>query len=344
MSGQTLDAIRETIPSPIRAASEIESRDVLFERLLRFIEAGLVSRQDASDLVLEKVIGDLQHPPQPGQGDAIARHAARWGRWATGDASPTSLQAAYTALDNAAVSSPWREELLLLWWSRLKGVDAESEVPVSRSTVRDLLELHGEEAAGVLDVWLKHGPDGPSDASAVIPERMKSDPPEAVLGVLRRLSDSLAPKERQAMLEPLFSALLKSDISEALLEAGGITEVSDEAVAGWLVGLYNEATNYEDRDKILQTWRAAEITSPAARRQLLREVLIPIAREGATSYDLARRRLDLAADPPHGLRTEIVSELIQAAPDEARLSQMRDKMVDVRLAEKKKSWWNRLGL
>lgn len=344
MATATLEAIQETIPSPITTAAEVEPRELLLRRLARFIDAGLVSEEDASDLVLRKVVGDLQHRPQPGQGDAIARHVAQWARWAAEHASVDVIRAAYEALLSGSVGSPWSEELSILWWSRLEGGGDVPELPVERRTVRDLVDSYRDDAAGLLDAWLRYGPDGASDLAAVLSEEVRTDPPEKILEVLRDVRDSLSAKEREAMLEQLVASHLRSDTANSVLEAAGIAEVRDEVVAEWLVRLYREATNYDDRDKILQMWRLSDVRSAPAKRQLLREVFVPIAREGATSYDLARRRLDLAADPPHGMRAEIVSELIQAAPDESRLAQMRDKMVDVGLAEKKKSWWNRLGL
>jgi len=108
----------------------------------------------------------------------------------------------------------------------------------------------------------------------------------------------------------------------------------DRPLAEAIAALAPQATNPEHRRRLLDLWEWLSPSSGPARKQLIQAVFLPIAASGTTGHELARKRLELVAKPPRGMKEEIVQALRRSAPDDQRRQTLERRLTQVGLAKK----------
>ena len=104
--------------------------------------------------------------------------------------------------------------------------------------------------------------------------------------------------------------------SDALLNAIGLKNIPDSDAASILVDRYKNSTSNTERQRVLDLWRAAQLTNDISRRQLLREVLIPFIQLNTQATRIALAFIPDLADPvPSSLRKPLADAVVTATKE-----------------------------
>ncbi|WP_369263544.1 hypothetical protein [Streptomyces sp. R35] len=113
-----------------------------------------------------------------------------------------------------------------------------------------------------------------------------------------------------------------SRIPHQTLAAAGWSVLPDAEAANLLTDRYSRTTRNPDRQAVLGLWKAASITTPAARVELIQRILIPMLEVGQGAADSALAYLPQLMDSvPRGVRTELRTAVAGASKRWQRLEQ-----------------------
>jgi DNA polymerase III delta prime subunit len=282
-----------------------------------------IARLVASELPVDASAGELA----PQVVDIAGRYAAQ--------ATTNALHEVLAAVGQGAwLQSPQRETLILIANGALPPADRGAALGVD-----DLVALrrdHGVDSYPAIGLWLAEHSPAAVDAVQLLAPWVSEGVPSAVAGAVRTYAENLSPAALTALAVLLTRDALHRAPSREVLASLRYDEADDQAIATELLALDGRASNFEGRKTILELWEALQPRHAPARKLLILDVLIPMLSHGAQTYDLVRRHLKLAADPPHGTKAQLVTALIDKAPDKKRRGKMEVRMSEVGLRARRK--------
>jgi KAP-like P-loop domain-containing protein len=316
------------------AADEFDNRVALARRLA---DVGLVSSEVVADAALTAAAQTVRPAIDPPEQPRVLESLRSVITWASREGGLDSLRAAREAL---VADDCWADELaqetMRLYVEA--GLDRFSE-SVDVPTLKQLhasIETHGAGFAEAAGVWVENFAASPRQAfRAIVP--YVANLPDELAAPLARYSKGLDSKERAELCKPAIERAFALDPSSEFFVAAQLPQANEDIVAESIIQLFGDADNAEKRETVLGIWQLLDPTEAGARRRLIREVFLPLAASGTQAHELARRRLELCANPPHGTKGELVDALVASAPDKKRAKKLANRMAEVGLIEKKKN-------
>jgi tetratricopeptide (TPR) repeat protein len=330
---KTSDVIQGAITEGSEGAG-IQERDRQLERTGVFAAAGIVDRKVLSSTTLDLIVKFVKQDLAAGtDADEAYSTLRRWAKAAVG-ADPEEIVAARAALGESTWLGSPRAEIL--------GVDLTASLPrghaertYAGSMLRELADSWGDDALPAVAVWLQELRPDPNEVREVIARWEQDSLPEVLAEPLAIYTEGLDGSELAELAAPSIERALEAEPSSAYLASVRLQEAEEARIVPLILKLGGEAGNQSEREIVLRMWTGLAPQEDALRRRLIREVLLPMAEEGAVAWDLVRRNLKLAVPPPHGTKQELVERLMQLAPDEERAKTMERRMVEVGLLPKK---------
>lgn len=126
-----------------------------------------------------------------------------------------------------------------------------------------------------------------------------------------RMRVSRAPDEAEGILSALIQGVPQNVPSRATLEALALDARLQQRAAEMLVERYEAAENNDDRECVLNAWRALAPNDDGARRVLIESVLLPLSQSSKGGHERVLRNLDLVESPPRGPITRLREGLTQ---------------------------------
>jgi len=338
--GSTAEAVVSTLTRRIdsEAASSELNQDVALAN--RLVAANMLDARSVSSGMLRAVAASVASPA-PAESEGVAHRLKEGIEVAAGDGEPEDLASLEAALgaEDCWMPSPDREIILVLTAARLARLGRPVEKPDVKQ-MRALTLQHGASFAAGAAAWLDSFASSTREVFTLVEPYISRPLPEALRSSLESYAESLSPLERTELCRPALERAFDIKPSQDFFRAAQLAAADEDATTDVLVSLYETVDNADERERVLSVWELMDPKSADARRRLIREIFLPLASTGATSFDLARRHLKLCANPPHGTKEQIREALARAAPDPKRAKQMTRRMVEVGLIkEKKEKGW-----
>jgi len=320
------------------AASDSEAaraQDEMLTLANRFASAGIASLAVLAPQVVSRFVTTLETPlPSIGPDDPVVRTLLRW---VPPFASLVTLDARVDLARAAAAASwlptPDRETLVLEVAAVQVARDGLTEAPITGEQLAALVEAHGPAADGALAVWLEAFGKRPREVVAALQPRADQEPGSKLADALITYT-ALDPDGAAEVSLALISRLKQAVPSVKLMRLLRGSAQDDEALAHTLTDAYEGADNNQRREDVLRIWKALPPSSDAARKRLIREVLLPCALGTKYGLEIALRYLPLADPAPHGTRGEIRRQLRQAARDREQRRRVEAGLVSIGLVKK----------
>ncbi len=198
---------------------------------------------------------------------------------------------------------PTREEnrLRLIFATAAKVRSLVIDESLDVETVLSYIAAHDQALDEEIGEWVALDPG--NAAIRQIIEAYAPRRPRALLDALARITADAEPQRRLALCKPFFDVR-----PDELLEALSFHRADQHAAADLLVARYKKATKNSEREQVLLLWRALRPTEDEPRRQLIKELMVPMATLNGEALDLVLREIDLARQPPRtksALRTAL---------------------------------------
>lgn len=337
-------AVTATLARRIDSETAADELDGEFALAKHLVSVRLLDGRNAAGAMLQAVAASAAAPPPPLAPEVVAGRLLRWTQATAPEADDEGVAAADAAVRSGEcwVPSPQRDVMRIVIAAALIRVGRPAERPAA-DQIRTLVDQHGSAFGSGVAAWLEHFAVSPEDAFLVLEPYVSQSLPAELREAVQRFAERLGATELAELCRPAIERAFEIRPSADFLRAAQLAAADEDAIADALIRLFGGADNFEHRERVLSIWEVLDPKTPDARRRLVREVFLPLASGGATSFDLARRHLKLCADPPHGTKEQILDGLAAAAPDEKRAKQMRARMVEVGLIQekKRKSWLRR---
>jgi hypothetical protein len=319
-SGSVAEPVRDALaqdpvsdPAVASLRSALTSADVL-------AEVGLLDFGVAAHAALQGIGRALSAsiPVQPYSGPTVQYLL---------DSLPTLLDHAsevdeLTALRASGVSSTWlsspaRETILLMITRRIRSFDAGDAIPFSPSEISDLISAYGTEAVLGVEAWLACKPE-PEDVWLAIKPFTAAELPASVSDALRSYTEPLLPAQRLEVARPALAEALAQMPHQSSFLAVRFSEADETAAADALIDLYSQATNMEQRERVLTLWQQLSPTRAETKRTLIENIFLPLARNSVGGFELAVKYLSLVQGASERTREAVIESLRASAPSDRR--------------------------
>jgi hypothetical protein len=334
------DALNESLRRPLANEQEVNIQRGRTELVKELPGSGLMSEVEAGDALLEAASAAMTETPAADQEPSVARYIVELVDWAATRASSTTLSVTAQALEQSpwlAQQSPETEILRLQIEGGLNRQDEARPSPFKPAKVKELVDSHGGNFTAGLIPWLRDFHPAPEHVSLALRSLLFRQLPPPLTAALSEYSNGLRPADRFLLLKALMQRSYVSPRQARLLGTLGIQDADPVAVTSLLVERYKSVTTNSAREGILRIWRAFEPQDPALRRTLIKQILIPLSGHGVGGYELVRRYLDLATDPPRGTKGKLLEALEGEGQNRKRRRAMRRRMEEVGLRKRKGS-------
>jgi hypothetical protein len=326
--------ITETLEQPLDSEAALALRRRSLDRLGVLVRQRFLDSSEAGNLALMSARSMLGNAPAPGTEEASG-HLLEvvFGRWAE-EAGSREV----TATREAVNTSPWvgdREPLaeilvLRLAAARRQGRKRMGAPPYPPDRIAELTAAHPRRFIPGLITWLSFDPP-PGEASTALDPLLYPWLPSVLAGPLSEYSLRLGRAGRWRLLAPFVKPSARRPLGLRMLRSLGIERANPKPVTAAIVERFKRAHNNDERKQALLIWKAMAPTDAGVRRELIREVFIPLLSINAGSYDLGRSYLDLCSEPPHGTKGELLAAM-DHAPDKQRGRRMAAKAEKLGLA------------
>lgn len=302
-------------------------------------DLGLLPSSFVADCEVRTVARSLSGPrPEPRPEEIFSGFCVSID-WASQDASAEMLDGALEQVIEETWLDDPRQLVIELLLQAALGQHQEVSGP-SADELRALLAEGRADAQGVA-VWIEKFAASPEDVYAVVEPSIES-PPVLVQEALSNYAREQGPKPLSELNLPAVSTAFSKKPSRRFFEAAGLIRADEGPICEALVELAKKADNLERRTFVLDIWDQLEPSQRKVRETLIRDVFLRIAEEGATSHDLARKRLELAKDPPSGIKDELLTRLAASASDDGRRKKLEKKLEQVGLTKGSSGFIGRL--
>ncbi|HEX5525586.1 MAG TPA: P-loop NTPase fold protein [Solirubrobacterales bacterium] len=316
-SPQGGSGVRGSISGSLQSRVESEDAAKIFETRLeqanKLVDARLIGPADVAGAVAESIASTVSPAIGPEQAD-VQRHLADWVRRAE-DARGIQLRHAYEALcsNECWVPSPDRERLQLELASFLRRRGQTVSVPTV-AQLRTLCREHRGAAAPAIGFWIGHFATEPAEVVSVV-EMFAASPPPSVLDALQGFTHNRRRDRRTQLALPFIENAFSLRTSSKLLRAMRANVAEERKLVAAICDLVQEASNEGRRRRVFDLWGAVEPREPKSWDGLVKRVLLPIAAEGPSAFDEARKALGLAREIPIPFVPELVDGMRAAVPE-----------------------------
>ncbi|MGV1047225.1 MAG: hypothetical protein ACOYD4_01695 [Solirubrobacterales bacterium] len=331
-SGLAEEIMEVVAAAPIDEASAKaqEQKLVLAER---FAAAGLVRREDYAPAVLVAIAQALNAQMEPLElNHPVSRHVERWGT----ELAPAGDDQSRDQLREAASQSPWlqspfRDSLNLA--GSLRDDPAEISNPYTEEQMLALVEEHRGWFDTGLAIWIEKIRDQSAVAigRVVAPFRGDEVPQLVSAAIKRRFTE---PEQRAEFAVAALRGMLAAPPDADFLAAIDLQNADPGPVIDLLAELYGEAANNEQRENILTVAHGMTPLPDAQRKQLITEIVIPMAHQGKGALDIVLANLEICLPPPYGTRQKLRDTLRERAKDKAQRKRVDSVLLEVGLTKR----------
>lgn len=311
----------------------IERRRRITELLRAVAGEELLSRREASDILVEaanRMLVEIAPSDQAGALTSLVEQSVEWAAW---EASSGDLEATREALEQ----SPWLPStsvggamVRLLVEAALAQDQERPESPFDPSEMSSLAEGHRHHFARGVALWLERFDPAPPAAAAVLRAYFPKPLPSPLAESVEKYARRQRPAGRYQLVAGMIEWPSRWRPQLRLLRQLGIQGADPEKVTARIVGRFERANNHRDRQDALVIWSAFAPRDARYRRRLITEVFIPLAGMGVGGYELCSRFLGLCREPPRGTKGPLIEALSQP-PDRQRGKQMQKRMKEMGL-------------
>jgi KAP-like P-loop domain-containing protein len=302
-------------------------------------ELGLIPSSFVADSAIRTVARSLSGPvpePRPSEIFGGCRSSIEL---ASGEASTQSLEGALEQVVEGTWLEPPEQLVIELLLQAALSQHHEGNGP-SADEIRALVAEGQADDLGVA-TWIDNFAASPNDVYTVV-EPFIEMPPVGVQAAISEYAAQIGPKALAELNLPAVAGAFSRNPSRRFFEAAALNRADAEPVGDALVELATEADNLEKRTLVLDIWEQLDPSKRKVRETLIRKIYLRFAEAGATSHDLARKRLRLVTRPPSGIRDELLKRLVASAPDEKRKKKLEKKLEQVGLIKGSPGFISRL--
>lgn len=334
-SSVATQAVLESLTGHASEAAEAEKRSGLHVSARPLIDAGLVdgvsvALAEATALIATLNLADVDEPEDleeyvdstvPDVVKVLANHEG---------AQIRECEQAIASLVEPLYASPWlpqprKVQLHLLAREHLASETDATALPAlpTANDMAPLVRAGGPAFEGTLAAWIRLAKPGVDDLLTATRPRLRaaSDP---LLSAIETHRTSMPNQEQVRLLK----AVLQTTSWEAPTQvavAFGLQALPDGEVADLLIEQYQSVNANDERAKVLDLWRQADIRTAAVRKRLIETVLIPMLRlnedeaNNQAAREALRRTVALAGPtPPPGTKEALRTALQEgcAAPED----------------------------
>ncbi len=335
-------AIERVLPDldrTLASDAELETFESAERLAVSMSEVGLLPRAFVADCSIRTAGRSFALPipePRPGRVDAGLQESLEW---LAEDASQEALAASLEEIQSGSwlgSGATLAAELTLR-----AALRRHQEVVIPSAAEMAALLAEDTEYASAAKIWIEQFAASPEEVYDVARPTI-ADPPEELQEGIAAHAGRLGAKQLAILNLPAIEDAFESRPSPLFFEAARLERADPEPIADALVGLAERAENRAERTLVLDIWAQMKPTRRAVRERLIREVLLRFAERNAAGHDLVRGRLELARNPPRGVKEELLARLIASANSKDRAKKLERKMTEVGLVAGSKSLLGRL--
>lgn len=291
-------------------------------RPAEYAPAALVAIAQALNAQIEPL--ELNHP--------ISRHVERWGT----ELAPVGDDPSRDQLREAASQSPWlqcpfRDSLILA--GSLRDDPAEISNPYTEEQVLALVEEHAGWFDTGLAIWIDkiRGQSAAAIGRVIAPFRGDEVPQPVAAAIKRRFT---APEELAELAVAALRGMLAAPPDADFLAAIDLQDADPRPVIDLLAELYGEAANNEQRESLLAVAHALTPLPDPQRKQLISEIVIPMAHQGKGALDIVLANLEICLPPPYGTRQKLRDTLRERAKDKTQRKRVDSVLLEAGLTKR----------
>lgn len=328
-------AVLESLAGHASEAAEAEARAGLHVSARPLIDAGLVdgvavALAEATALIATVNLADVDDPEDleqyvgstvPDVVKVLANHEG---------AQIRECEQAIASLVEPLYASPWlpqprKVQLHLLAREHLASDTDATALPAlpTANDMAPLVRAGGPAFEGTLAAWIRLAKPGVDDLLTATRPRLRaaSDP---LLSAIETHRTSMPNQEQVRLLKAVLQATSWEAPTQVAV-AFGLQALPDGEVADLLIEQYQGVNANDERAKVLDLWRQADIRTAAVRKRLIETVLIPMLRlnedeaNNQAAREALRRTVVLAGPtPPSGTKEALRTALQEgcAAPED----------------------------
>jgi len=211
-----------------------------------------------------------------------------------------------------------------------EGASQESS-PYGEDEIVDLSKTHGTWFDEGLGIWIEGFKPIPASVGRAIAPLSADGLPEPVATALSQCFRDASPAERTDLALPALGELLERPPSKAFLKEIGIKEADPAAVMDLFATLYGRAGNNPQREVILEISEALGPLPDSVRKQLITEIVIPMAHQGKEALDIVIKYLDVCLPPPRGTLQNLRKTLRERAKGKQQKNKVDKALLDANL-------------
>jgi hypothetical protein len=300
----------------------------------RFVDIGLVQIGQFAPSALAAISGALEHQFEPQALDVpISRHAEHWGTRLAPAADDASRDRLRAAVENSPwLPSPFRESLILA--GSLRDDEEQTSSPYSDEEIVGLVETHRGWFDEGLAIWIEGFYPAAAAVGPAIAPLCDDELPAPVVKALSGRFDSASPAERAELTLPALENLLERAPSKEFLEEIKVEKADHTAIVDLLATLYGKAGNNPQRESILEVAEALGPLPDPLRKQLITEIVIPMAHQGKEALDIVIKYLDPCLPPPRGTLQNLRKTLRERAKGKQQKSRVDKALLDAKLIKR----------
>jgi hypothetical protein len=335
--GRLTDNVRDSFSGVVTDEGELERQRNRLSLLEEMVRIDLIAAAKAADVVIGFAVRTLAEQPVEGQEGAIAGFLQACFAFAADDASPALLKTTRDALAESpwiGSQSPQVETIHLQIEGGLARGENSARSPFAPGEIAELARSHGSQFIPGAVLWLERFGPTPGQVAKGLDPMLRGVLPAPLAAGVSAYSERQSPLGRYRLVRRIVEWPSARNPPRSLLRALGIQGADPEKVTAAIVERFTRARNNTQRQAALNIWRAFAPKDDASRRTLIREVFIPLSRQGLGGYRLARKYLDLCENPPRGTKGKLI-EALENAPRRKEGRSMHRRMEQVGLKSRK---------
>jgi hypothetical protein len=334
-----IERIQDDINRDIASDEELAGFQKDEEYAYALAELGLIPSSFVADSAVRTVARSLSGPAPEPRASEIFEGCRSSIELAAEKASPQALDGALEQVAEGTWLEPPEQLVIELLLQGALSQHNESYSP-SADEIRALLAENQADELGVA-TWIDNFAASPKDVYKLV-EAFIEMPPVVVQAAVSEYAAQIGPKALVELNMPAVSGAFSRHPSRRFFEAAALSRTDDAPIVDALIELASRADNLEKRTLVLDIWEQLDPSKRKIRETLIRKVYLPFSEAGATSHDLARKRLHLVTRPPPEIRDELLKRLVASAPDEKRRKKLEKKLEQVGLVKGSPGFISRL--
>ncbi len=317
--------------SKVENEGQRKKRDQLFGMGIVFANGKLTDLSSVNDAMLRSSIlvletdqdfGDPAVSDLSDQHRAASEHFEKFALEGLASSDADLIDEARHALESAPdwLANTTRDKLRLK--ASLAGARNGWDPPDPK-WIAEIVTNQGNAVLDEIAEWLGLINPVPTDAREVLTLYSHTKPNPTFAAAMRSYSEGLGPAGRYELISELLEAEPTEGTSIDFLSACNLSETLEDKVAKQLIRAFDEASNDEQRRRILRLWQILSPSKQAIRWKLVESIWLPLIRGNQSEGRAALEHFDLLVPAPSGYKKKLVDELMQT---EVKDSSLRDRL------------------